>query len=107
MEKKKKVNWSLNAMLMLGELYEYLEEQLGSLKATDYLNDLMDFGNSLEVKSTRHSFCRNQKLQSKGYRCARFRKKYILVYKTDKKLVNILGVVHAGRGPEVFEDLVE
>jgi hypothetical protein len=107
MEKKKNVNWSLNAMLMLGELYEFLEGQMGDLKATDYLNDLMDFGNSLEAKSTLHSFCRNQMLQTKGYRCARFRKKYILVYKTDKKQVNILGLVHVGRGPEAFENLAE
>ena len=107
MEKKKKVNWSLNAMLMLGELYEYLEEQMGGFKADEYLDELMDFGNSLETKSTLHSFCRNKQLQSKGYRCALFRKKHILIYKIAGNLVTILGVLHVRRGPEAFEALME
>ena len=88
----KKVNWSLNAMLMLGELYDFLEEQMGDSAATGYLDDLMDFGNALDFKSSRFSFCRNKKLQTVGYRCATFRKKYILVYRESTNNVDILGV---------------
>ncbi len=107
MEAKKWVNWSLNAMLMVGELYDYLVEVMGEPKSDEYIEELMDFGNSLEIKSDFHSFCRNHKLQTAGYRCALFRKKYIIIYKTDEKRVNILGVLHAKRSPQAFEDLIE
>lgn len=94
-------------MLMVGELYDYLSEAMGDREADDYINQLMAFGNSLETKSTHHSFCRNKKLQSRGFRCALFRKKYILIYTVDEVQVNILGVLHSKRSPEAFENLVD
>ncbi len=63
----KKVNWSLNAMLMLGELSDYLEEQIGDVKTIEYIDNLMDFGNALDSKSIHFSFCRNKKLQAAGF----------------------------------------
>ena len=102
----KKVNWSLNAMLMLGELYDYLEDQMGDVEAQAYLDELMNFGNALDTKSTQHSFCRHKILQEKEFRCARFRNKYFIIYKSDNQSVNILGVLHVKRGPQAFEGLV-
>lgn len=102
----KKVNWSLNAMLMLGEPYDYLEEQMGDVKAQGYLDELMDFGNALDFKSTHHSFCRQKTLQENELRCARFKNRYFIVYKTDAISVDILAVLHVKRGPEAFEELV-
>lgn len=93
-------------MLMPGELYDYLEEQIGDAKAQDYLDELMDFGNTLETGSTHHSFCRHKKLQEKKYRCARFKNKYLIIYKTNPTDVDILAVLHVKRGPEAFEDLI-
>ena len=95
----KKINWSLNAVLLLGELYDYLEEQLGELKTQDYLDELMDFGNTLDLKSTHHSFCRHKKLMENEIRCARFKDKYFIIYKTDARSVAILAVLHVKRGP--------
>jgi len=103
----KKVNWSLNAMLMLGELFDYLEEQIGDVKTIEYIDNLMDFGNTLDSESTHFSFCRNKKLQAAGYRCATFRKKYILIFKEKTKAVDILGVLHVKRGPGAFEELLD
>ncbi len=105
MEAAKKVTWTATALAMVADLHDYLESQAGDEVAVAYIEDLLEFGNALEYKSEHFSFCRNPRLQERAYRCAVFRKSYILISKTDAVQVNILGVLHISRGPTAFESL--
>jgi len=64
---------------------------------------LVEFGNFLANKSEHFSYCRNTKLQARGYRCALYKKRYILMYKENAKNVAILAVIHTKRSPLEFE----
>jgi plasmid stabilization system protein ParE len=101
----KQVNWTANALSMVSDIYDYLEDQAGSVVASDYIDDLLNFGNALDEKSEHYPFCRHSRLQEKGYRCAQFRKTYILIYRENNSEVNILAVIHAKRNPDVFEEV--
>jgi plasmid stabilization system protein ParE len=100
------VYWSANAARMLAELSDYLTDLMGQNAADDYLDALIDFGNELSIKAEHYSFCRNFKLQALDCRCAMFRKKYIVVYKSDGFQVNILGVIHSSRDSAAFEGII-
>ena len=41
---------------------------------------------------------------AKGFRCALFRKTYVVIYKTDDQEVVILAVIHVKRGLDIFEN---
>lgn len=103
MEAPKTVNWSANALLMIADLYDYLLELSDDFSADDYVQELLDFGEQLSLKSEHYSYCRNPRLMNKGYRCALFRKKYILIYHSTESSVDILAVLHARRDPKDFE----
>jgi len=104
METPKKVTWSANALLMVSELFDYLTETISEYFADGYIDELLEFGESLAYKSEHHSYCRNIKLQEKQYRCALFKRKYILIYSTAESEVLILAVIHAKRNPKDFEN---
>ena len=76
---EKSVNWTANAALMLSDIYEYIESQSGDLVASEYMSELIEFGNRLSTKFEHFSFCRNTKLQLRGYRCALFKKRYLRI----------------------------
>ena len=105
MEKPKKVNWSANALLMVADTYDFLVEQTGEDFADVFTQELLEFGERLSVKSEHFPYCRNPKLQAKGYRSALFRKKYLVIYSTSYDQVHILGVVHSRRNPKDYENL--
>lgn len=105
MEEPKKVNWSANALLMVAETYDYLVEKTGEIFADEFTEELLAFGEKLSIKSEHFPFCRNPKLQAKGYRSALFRKKYMVIYSTNETKVDILGVVHSSRNPKDYENL--
>lgn len=105
MEAAKKVNWTANALALVAEIYDYLEIQSGEDFASTYIDALLTFGNELNTKSEHYSYCRNAKLQTRGYRCALFRKTYTVIYKENEAEVIILGVVHIKRGPDIFEQI--
>ena len=98
----KRVNWTANALLMVSDIFDYLENVSGEAFASGYVDDLLEFGNRLSVKSEHFSYCRNAVLQAKKYRCATFRNSYILIYKEDEHEVNLLAVIHERRSPKVF-----
>jgi plasmid stabilization system protein ParE len=102
-EPEKYVNWTANALLMVSDIYDYLENVSGEDFASHYVDDLLEFGNNLNTKSEHFPYCRNAKLQAKGYRCTTFRKSYVLIYKGNATQVNILAVIHSRRSPEIFE----
>jgi plasmid stabilization system protein ParE len=106
-EPEKHVNWTANALLMVSDIYDYLENVSGEDFASRYVDDLLEFGNTLNTKSERFPYCRNAILQAKGYRCTTFRKSYVLIYKENTTEVNILAVIHSKRSPEVFEAIDE
>jgi plasmid stabilization system protein ParE len=101
----KKVDWTANALAMVADIYDYLEDQAGEDIASNYIDELLEYGNCLDEKSEHFSFCKHPKLQEKGYRCAQFRKTYVLIYKEDAIKVNILAVIHVRRSPEVFGEV--
>lgn len=101
----KKINWTANALALVAEIYDYLENQSGEDFALAYIEDLLAFGNELDLKSEHYSYCRNITLQNRGYRCALFRKTYIIVYKENQFEVVILGVIHFRRSPDIFQQL--
>ncbi|MCB0533296.1 MAG: type II toxin-antitoxin system RelE/ParE family toxin [Lewinellaceae bacterium] len=105
MEAEKAVNWTANALTLLADLYEFIESQSGDEFASNYVDDLLAFGNGLSTKSLHFSYCRNTKLQAKGYRCAVFRHTYILIYNQSETEVFILAVIHVKRGPDIFEQV--
>lgn len=101
----RKVDWTANALAMVFDIFEYLEMKQGDSFASDYIDSLLEFGNSLDKKSEHHAYCRHQILQKKEYRCAQFRKTYLIIYKIINEAVVILGVIHVSRNPKVFDDL--
>lgn len=101
----KKVDWTANALAMVSDIYDYLEEKAGEDIASEYIDELLEYGNSLDEKSEHFSFCRHPKLQEKGYRCAQFRKTYVLIYKEDLSRVSILAVIHVKRSPAAFGEI--
>jgi plasmid stabilization system protein ParE len=105
METEKYVNWTAVALSMIADINDYLENISGEIFASDYIDDLLAFGNSLSQKSEYYSYCRNPKLQEKKYRCAIFRKTYILIYKENDTDVVILAVIHQKRNPIIFEQI--
>lgn len=105
MEEPKKVNWSANALLMVADTYDYLVEQTGEVFADEFVDELLAFGEKLSTKSEHFSYCRNPRLQAKGYRSALFRKKYMVIYDANDTQVDILGVVHSSRDPKFYENL--
>jgi plasmid stabilization system protein ParE len=105
MEAEKLVNWTANALSMVADIYDYLENISGEIFSSDYLDQLLAFGNELNVKSEHYSYCRNTKLQEKFYRCALFKKTYILIYNENESVVNILAIIHTKRNPTVFEQV--
>ena len=90
---------------MLSDIYEYIESQSGDLVASEYMSELIEFGNRLSTKFEHFSFCRNTKLQLRGYRCALFKKRYVLIYKEKETSVAILAIIHAKRSPQEFEKI--
>jgi plasmid stabilization system protein ParE len=98
----KKVDWTANALVMVSDIYDYLEGQAGDDVASNYIDTLLEYGNSLDERSEHFSFCGHPKLQEKGYRCAQFRKTYVLIYKEDAVKVSILAFIHVKRSPEIF-----
>lgn len=98
----KQVNWTANALAMVSDIYDYIESQAGESKASDYIDALLDFGNTLNEKSEHHAYCRNIQLQEKGYRCAQFRKTYILIYAIGDSEAAILAVIQVKRNPKAF-----
>ena len=105
MEAAKRVNWTANALAMVANIFDYFENQSGEHFASAYIDDLLTFGNDLSSKSLHFSYCRNEKLQAKRYRCAVFRKSYVLIYNENISDVFILAVLHVKRGPEIFEQI--
>lgn len=105
METEKKVNWTANALFMVTDIYEYLAEEASEQIASDYIDDMIAFGSSLNLHSTVYAYCRHPELAAKGYRCALFRKTYLLIYKSDETRVDILAIIHAKRGPEAYEEV--
>jgi len=101
----KGVDWTANAALMLSDIYVYIESQSGTFVASEYLGELIEFGNHLATKSEHFSYCRNIKLQTRGYRCALFKKRYVLIYKENEVSVTILAIIHAKRSPQEFEKI--
>lgn len=104
METPKKVTWSANALLMVSELFDYLTETTTEYFADGYIDELLEFGESLAYKSEHYSYCRNIRLQKKQYRCALFKRKHILIYGTTAAEVLILAVIHASRNPTDYEN---
>ncbi len=98
----KRVNWTANALLMVSDIFDYLESVSGEAFASDYVDDLLEFGNRLNTKSEHFSYCRNAVLQAKRYRCATFQNSYILIYKKDEMDVSLLAVIHVRRSPQIF-----
>lgn len=56
MEASKKVNWSANALLMVSELFDYLTETTSKHFADGYIDELLEFGESLAYKSEHYSY---------------------------------------------------
>jgi hypothetical protein len=75
-EPEKYVNWTANALLMVSDIYDYLENVSREDFASRYIDDLLEYGNTLNTKSEHFPYCRNDKL---------------------------LAVIHSKRSPEVFE----
>jgi plasmid stabilization system protein ParE len=105
METEKYVNWTADALSMVADINDYLENVSGEDFASDYIDDLLDFGSNLSKKSEHNSYCRNSKLQEKKYRCVLFKKTYILIYKENDTDVVILAVIHQKRNPIIFEQI--
>jgi plasmid stabilization system protein ParE len=105
MEAEKYVNWTADALAMVADINDYLENVSGVGFASDYIDELLAFGSNLSKKSEHNSYCRNPKLQEKKYRCAIFKKTYILIYKENETDVAILAVIHQKRNPTVFEQI--
>jgi plasmid stabilization system protein ParE len=99
--------WSKKALIGLTEAASFLADLIGEQKANAFQIDLIN-----HVVEQLSSFpdsappCHFPKLLAAGCRCLIYKKKYVVVYKTEPGLVRIFGVVGAHRNPKIFEDLV-
>ena len=104
MEETIKVNWSFTALEMLYEIHEYLSEYSDST-ADNYVDELYEYTERLKQLPEMCASCRNPKLNEKGYRCCTF-KNHIIIYERRDKEVDILGIIHASRNPDDFEEMI-
>lgn len=105
-EAKKKINWSFQALEHVVSIEEYIS-QYNIVASESFVSDLFNLVNeTLANFPERNPPCSFPKLQSAGYRCMKFRKKYLVVYKEQEDFINILAVLYAGRDPKIFDDLI-
>lgn len=76
------------------------------LKAHEFGRPVMDICREYGISDATFYKWRKQ-FGGMEYRCATFRKSYVVIYKEDPARVNILAVIHSKRSPEVFETVDE
>jgi len=92
---------------LLNQVLIFLSESNSKSYSTKFSQEIIAFTNQkLSPFPERYPPCRFPKLQKLGYRCFLFKKKYVVIYRVEEGSVYIIGVVHSGRHPKVFDELV-
>lgn len=101
MEEEIIVNISFSAMEMIEEIHNYKSEY--NKKAADkYIDGILKLIQRLTEHPESCAPCRNPKLHKQGYRCCIF-KEHLLIYEIEKKMINVLAVIHSKRNPNDIE----
>lgn len=101
-----KIDWNFRAMDELSDIRAYMAEQTSEDKAEAFVNDLLQEVQNLAKNPGSFPYCRNQKLQTKGYRCINF-KKYIIIYFVENNIVQIIAILHSHRDPKYFDEIAK
>ena len=105
---KVKIIWSRKALALLLEITSFISEFSSPEKANQFQLELFSFINEkLKPHPERYPPCRFIRLKEAGYRCFNFKKKYVIVYRTDGTDVVIIAIVASRRNPDFFNQLVE
>ncbi len=103
---EKKIVWTQEALYLLHGFYEYITSY-NEAKAELFLEEIFEFVKRFQTFPEMYPICRNPDLATRNYRCAVFKKKYIIVYRITKTVIDILAVIHASRNPNDFLKLIE
>lgn len=90
----------------LSDIRDYYAEQTYEEKADALVDELLAEVQKLEQNPGHFPYCRNQKLQEKGYRCINFRK-YIIIYFVESDKVEITAIIHARRSSKDFDEIAK
>jgi plasmid stabilization system protein ParE len=90
---KIKIGWTQEAVESLQNIYDYIWER-SPQNAENFVNNLIDFGDTLDDYPQKYAECRHQKFKIKNYRCAVFKKNWIFLYKTSSYKLIIHNIIH-------------
>ena len=91
---KNKVIWKPEALKSLQDIYDYIWTR-SPQNADNFINELIDFGDTLDRFPLKYVECRHQKFREKDYRCAVYKKNWIFLYKVSITELSIHNIIHA------------
>ena len=101
------VIWTPQAIETLNELVVFLSKFIGVDDANKFQQELIQFTHlNLSNHPERNPPCNYVSLKLAGYRCMKFKKKYVIVYRKLENSIRIIGVGSSKRDPEFFNNLI-
>jgi len=91
---KIEVVWKPIAIISLQGIYDYIWER-SPQNAEKFVDQLIDFGDTLGDFPDKYAVCRHQKLKDKNFRCAVYKKNWVFIYKVIFEKVIIYNIIHA------------
>lgn len=97
MEKTKiSVRWKPRAEKALQNIYNYIAKDSSNI-ADDYVEKLIDFGDSLGFLPSKYPVCRHPSFEKRKLHCAAFDRNYIFIHAINTNEVVIFNIIHAKR----------
>lgn len=96
------VIWSQQALTALDGLFRYIARSSPD-HAVEFIDAMLDFGESLQHLSGRYPVCRYPNLSARKFRCAVFRKNYLFIYKKRDHELRIYHIVRTSQMTESFD----
>jgi plasmid stabilization system protein ParE len=96
-EKVRQVVFLPDADSAIENIGTYIAEKGYPDTAEKYVEQMIDFANSLSILSQRYPVCRHEYLALHNFRCAVFDKKYIFIYKVSYTRLIIHTIIHGSR----------
>ena len=94
MEKEQKVIFRTKARYSLENVALYIEQKGYPETAEQYVQRMIDFGNSLDLFPEKYPLCRFPKLAKRKLHCAIFEQTYVFIYKIIHGKLIVYNIIH-------------
>ncbi len=91
---KIEVIWKPESLKSLQDIYNYIWAR-SPQNAENLIDQLIDFGDSLQDFPMKYVECRHQKFKIRNFRCATFKRNWIFLYKITDSELYIHNIIHA------------